>query len=212
VNLAAVTVFASATDVPQIDRRSSRQSRPMSRRLIEVSSSSPEAGSHDASAAACNPTPTADYNSTRSRSGGRPSSLELATRIRRSASAGAGPSAAPGLGDGKYRFTGTSPCRRRDSNPRHADHDSVRFPSVYGRFGQFWTADWTVLSRHGTCTKCGSGNAPSRVLFHGTERATLSKARTSAKRSKCASLCSTASPPWSAAAAAIRASVTGTRW
>ncbi len=37
-------------------------------------------------------------------------------------------------------------CRRRDSNPRHADYDSARFLSVYGRFGRFWTADWTVLS------------------------------------------------------------------
>jgi hypothetical protein len=37
-------------------------------------------------------------------------------------------------------------CRRRDSNPRHADYDSARFSSVCGRFGRFWTAYWTVLS------------------------------------------------------------------
>ena len=47
----------------------------------------------------------------------------------------------------------TTGCRRRDSNPRHADYDSARFPSVYRRYGRFWTVNWTVLSRnvHETC-------------------------------------------------------------
>src|ERR1039458_1769775 len=78
------------------------------------------------------------------------------------------------------------------------DYDSARIPSVYGRFGHFWTANWTVLSGdlHGSrrLTACRAG------CFHGAGRATLSKARTSASRSKCASRCSTASPPTSAAA------------
>jgi hypothetical protein len=43
-------------------------------------------------------------------------------------------------------FPGISSCRRRDSNPRHADYDSGRLPSVYGRSGRCWTAGWTVLS------------------------------------------------------------------
>jgi len=50
--------------------------------------------------------------------------------------------------------------------PRHADYDSARFPSVYRRFSRFWTANWTVLSAD-MHTTCLSGT-PRAGAFHGT--------------------------------------------
>ena len=44
------------------------------------------------------------------------------------------------------QFSGHRECRRRDSNPRHADYDSDRLPSGGGRLGPSWTVCWAVLS------------------------------------------------------------------
>ena len=67
-----------------------------------------------------------------------------------------------------------------------------------------------LLTRRGASALQPPNAGPAAV--YGTGSSTLSNAITSASRLKCASRCITASPPCSAAAAAINASVGGTRW
>jgi hypothetical protein len=44
---------------------------------------------------------------------------------------------------GRRVFAGLSPCRRRDSNPRHADYDSRPFWLSHRGFEAGWTSRWT---------------------------------------------------------------------